>query len=264
MVRIVFFFLMKGTLFSILSLYKGDLLNHHTLHVQHWLTLISGLLCKYKGQMESGAWRCWAIPHSPALTVSSTREQICTPGWTGQLLSEANERCTTTSLIPNHTGKHFPPLTRRDVRGVSASDPWTRGASSCEPPLLAGPQGMGADLFLLQKAACIHPLDLRCTWRTVLVQKSPPQRGEISASSPCMSELRLQSNLNPPQQTLKFTRHCRQMWFTFLLHNGLCCPRCLSGHAFSTSWSYESEPSAGPPDPTALLEEACRVVHDLF
>ena len=36
-----FLFLMKGTLFSILSPCKGVLLNHHTLHVQHWLTLIS-------------------------------------------------------------------------------------------------------------------------------------------------------------------------------------------------------------------------------
>lgn len=66
-------------------------------------------------------------------------------------------------------------LTRRDVRGVSASDPWTRGASSCEPPLLAGPQGMGADLFLLRKAAYIHPRDLRCTWRMRLLQKCPLQ-----------------------------------------------------------------------------------------
>lgn len=75
----------------------------------------------------------------------------------------------------HHTGKYFPLLTRRDVRDVLASDPWTRGASSCEPPLLAGPQGMGADLFLLQKAACIHPLDLQRTQRIRLGWKWPLQ-----------------------------------------------------------------------------------------
>lgn len=155
----------------------------------------------------------------------------------------------------HHTGKYFPLLTRRDVRDVLASDPWTRGASSCEPPLLAGPQGMGADLFLLQKAACIHPLDLQRTQRIRLGWKWPLQSHGVTAC-PCMSKLQLQSNLNPLTQSLTFTWHCRQMWFTFLLHNGPCCPCCLSGHAFSTSLSYESKPQPGlwiPPSPWGSL-----------
>lgn len=210
--------------------------------------------------MERGAWGCWATPHSLALSLSLAlgSRSVHRGGLVSfplKLTSDAQPHPS----FPSHR-KTFSTINQEGRTGCFSQ--WSLNTGR---------------IFLWTTTSCRSSRDgcwpISSSKGSMYSSTGPKVHmenwvsTEMSSAEPCLPHAWVSCGSRAT------STHCSKAWSSQViadkcdLHSSCTTDfavpaACLATH-FPPS-SYESKPSAGPPDPTALLEEACRVVRDLF